>query len=90
MKILERSRTSWKIVVCPKCKTEKTIETDWLKNNQRVYRCHSCQTKYLSNGTVVTDVDKNIVVCKNCGATFDKTRETPFRTKGTCFCGETS
>ena len=76
------------IVKCPNCKTEKTIETDRIKNNRRVYRCHSCQTKYLLDGTIVTDKDKNIVVCKNCRATFDKTKETPFRLKGKCFCGE--
>jgi len=76
------------VIKCPKCKSEKTIETDYIKNNRRVYRCHSCQTKYLSDGMIVTDVDKNIVTCKNCGATFDKTKESLFRIKGKCFCGE--
>ena len=76
-----------RIISCPKCNTEKEIESDFTKDNRRVYRCHSCQTKFLSNGKIVTDVDKNIVVCSECGATFDITVGTPFRVKGRCFCG---
>lgn len=71
-----------KVIKCPNCKTERLVNS-----RDSYFRCPSCQTRFDWKGKIIKDVDKNIVTCNNCGATFDKTRETPFRLRGRCSCG---